>query len=141
MSTVAERIVALAREDAGTIAFSPEALDALALFLVDELAAQRGEDAVGGLLEVAMFLDVQKHAPEAAAQLVRMAQRLALLLARQGAPTADALAARADEQARTLRAFEDKPESARPLESGARPAGTTAASPLARFLLRGDEKK
>jgi hypothetical protein len=127
-----ERIIELAGDIGGELAYPPDAIAQVAEAIVDEVARGRAEHAVGALLEVAMFLDTQKGAPDAARELAGMAQRLAALVHDASADPSTADTSRAA----AARAIGAADGSARPLASSARPEGATAASPLARFLLQ-----
>lgn len=133
----------LSRLDTGAAGFSISdgALVEIAGAYGTAIGSEDAGAATQALLQVAMFLDVEKKSPAASNPLVALVFAAEPLLRLR----ADADARKATEQvAATRERYKDFTGDARVsnvLDSGVRPEGTVAANPLARFQLKVPEKK
>ena len=127
-------------ERGGVVVLDDDAVEAVVGAYGDALAAGRAVEATTALLEVAMFLDVKKGSRAAAQTLLTLCLVGGPVLRELGNARATAAAQLvADTQAK-FAGFVGDDRVTRVLDSGARPAGTTAASPLARFQLQVPKK-
>jgi hypothetical protein len=134
---LAELVLARVVEKDGALLIDDKALVELARAYGEHLVPERAEAATVALLETAMFLDVQRQSPDASGTLLTL-----VFAAAPALRAIDAAAAKVvDEAQAKLAAFRGDERVTKVLDTGARPEGTVAASPLARFQMQVPRKK
>ena len=138
ISQILGEIAVAEREE---LVFSTDGVNRLWRFCSDELVAGRGPQIVGDLIQSARFFDEEKNSFRAAAALFTLAQHLAGIIAETDIEMGRALLEKTNAVAKTFKSFRGDQSVLQVLDTGVRPVGTTAASPLARFSLQVPEKK
>ena len=120
---------------AGALVFDDAGIDRL-VDLVNPLEGDALFDAARDLVRLAHFLDAERASPKAAATIITVVAELVPRMQAIDAGRAAALVEQAEGAAAKLSQFSGDERVTTVLDSGARPAGTTPAGPLARFKVQ-----
>jgi hypothetical protein len=141
MHAIAGRAIDLCRLDGGALVLDDASIDVLADLWGKAVAAGEAFDVADALLATALTLLDKPEGKPAARTLFSLVLAVQPGLQHLDQARADVVKARADAAAGAFAAFAGEEKVTRVLDSGARPAGTTAAGPLARFALVGQAHK
>jgi hypothetical protein len=128
-------VLSRAVERDGAVTLDDNALAEIVSAYGKSLASEPAE-ATQALIAVAMFLDVEKRSPALSRTLLTLAFAAEPVLRELGDAKSMAAAAQIHDSKARFGTFTGDDRVQRVLDTGARPAGTVAASPLARFQVQ-----